>query len=128
RYQLALAYLLYSNAKDVNEETRRKAVEAAESRLNEAVSLQPRIDEAAMLLAELKLRKGNPAAAVELLEPLTKERPQIAQAQYLLATDYLAQQKSDKALAIYRQMTELFPNDQRPAFLIGSVLLLQTQQ
>src|SRR5262249_12055705 len=28
RYQLALAYLLYSNAKDVNEETRRKAVEA----------------------------------------------------------------------------------------------------
>src|SRR5215467_6882448 len=127
RYQLALAYLLYSNSKDVNEETRRHAVEAAESRLNEAVSLQPRFDQAALLLAELKLRKGNPAAAVELLEPVTKERPQIAQAQYLLATAYLALGKRDQALAVYRHMTELFPNDAQPSFLIGSVLLGQGQ-
>jgi tetratricopeptide (TPR) repeat protein len=128
RYQLALAYLLYSNSKDAGEENRRKAVEAAESRLNEAVSLEPRFDQAAMLLAELKIRKGNPAAAVELLEPLTKERPQIAQAQYLLATAYLAQQKSEQALAVYRQMTESFPNDPRPPFLFGSVLLAQGKQ
>jgi tetratricopeptide (TPR) repeat protein len=128
RYQLALAYLLYSNSKDLNDANRRNAVEAAESRLNEAVGLEPRFDQAAMLLAELKLRKGNPAAAVELLEPVTKERPQTAQAQYLLATAYLAQQKSDQALAVYRKMTELFPNDPRPSFLIGSVLLGQGKQ
>jgi tetratricopeptide (TPR) repeat protein len=133
RYQLARAYLLYSASKDANEATRRNAVEAAESRLNEAVSLEPRFDQAAVLLAELKLRKGIPAAAVELLEPLTKERPQIAQAQfaqaqYLLATAYLAQRKSDQALAVYRQMTELFPKDPRPSFLIGSVLLGQGKQ
>jgi len=128
RYQLALAYLLYSASKDLSDENRRKAVEAAESRLSEAVGLQPRFDQAAMLLAELKIRKGNPAAAVELLEPLTKERPQIAQAQYLLATAYLAQQKGDQALAVYRRMTELFPNDPRPSFLIGSVLLAQGKQ
>jgi tetratricopeptide (TPR) repeat protein len=128
RYQLALAYLLHSNSKDLSDANRRNAVEAAESRLNEAVSLQPRFDQAAMLLAELKIRKGNPAAAVELLEPLTKERPQIAQAQYLLATAYLAQQKSDQALAVYRKMTETFPNDPRPSFLIGSVLLGQGKQ
>jgi tetratricopeptide (TPR) repeat protein len=128
RYQLALAYLLYSKSKDLSDENRRNAVEAAESRLNEAVGLEPRFDQAAMLLAELKLRKGNPAAAVELLEPLTKERPQTAQAQYLLATAYLAQQKSDQALAVYRKMTELFPNDPRPSFLIGSVLLAQGKQ
>src|SRR5215472_12924636 len=127
RYQLALAYLLHSNSKDLSEEDRRSAVEAAESRLNEAVGLEPRFDQAARLLAELKLRKGNPAAAVELLEPLTKERPQNAQAQYLLATAYLAQQKSDQALAVYRHMTELFPNDPQPSFLIGSVLLGQGQ-
>jgi cellulose synthase operon protein C len=128
RYQVALAYLLYSNSKDLRSTKRRGAIEAAESRLNEAVALQPRFDQAAMLLAELKIRKGSPAAAVELLEPLTKERPQIAQAQYLLATAYLAQQKSDKALAVYRQMTELFPKDPRPFFLIGSLLLGQGQQ
>jgi tetratricopeptide (TPR) repeat protein len=128
RYQLALAYLLYSNSKDVSDEKRRNVVDAAESRLNEAVSLEPRFDQAAMLLADLKLRKGNPAAAVELLEPLTKERPQIAQAQYLLATAYLAQRKSDKALAVYRQMTELFPKDPQPSLLIGSMLLAQGEQ
>jgi tetratricopeptide (TPR) repeat protein len=128
RYQLALAYLLYSKSKDLSDENRRTAVEAAESRLNEAVGLEPRFDQAAILLAELKLRKGNPAAAVELLEPLTKERPQTAQAQYLLATAYLAQQKSDQALAVYRKMTELFPNDPRPSFLIGSVLLGRGKQ
>jgi tetratricopeptide (TPR) repeat protein len=128
RYQLALAYLLHSASKDLSDETRRKAVEAAESRLNEAVALQPRFDQAAMLLAELKIRKGNPAAAVELLEPLTKERPQVAQAQYLLATAYLAQQKGDQALAVYQRMTELFPNDPRPSFLVGSVLLAQGKQ
>jgi tetratricopeptide (TPR) repeat protein len=128
RYQLALAYLLYSNSKDLSDANRRDAVDAAERRLNEAVGLQPRFDQAARLLAELKLRKGNPAAAVELLEPLTKEKPQIAQAQYLLATAYLAQQKNDQALAVYRKMTELFPNDPRPSFLIGSVLLGQGKQ
>src|SRR6516164_9233226 len=77
RYQLALAYLLYSNSKDLSEANRRNAVDAAESRLNEAVGLQPRFYEAAKLLAELKIRKGNPAAAVELLESVTKEQPQI---------------------------------------------------
>src|SRR5262249_8420426 len=56
RYQLALAYLLYSNSKDMIEANRRNAVEAAESKLDEAVGLEPRFDQAAMLLAELKLR------------------------------------------------------------------------
>ena len=56
-----------------------------------------------------------------------KEQQQTAQAQYLLATAYLAQQKSDKALAVLRHMTELFPNDPQPSFLIGSVLLGQGQ-
>jgi tetratricopeptide (TPR) repeat protein len=65
---------------------------------------------------------------VELLEPVTKERPQIAQAQYLLATAYLAQQKIDQALAVYRKMTEAFPKDPRPSFLVGSVLLGQGKQ
>jgi tetratricopeptide (TPR) repeat protein len=128
RYQLALAYLLHSNSKDLSDANRRDAVEAAERRLNEAVGLQPLFDRAAMLLAELKIRKGNPAAAVELLEPVTKERPQVAQAQYLLATAYLMQQKNDQALAVYRRMTESFPNDPRPPFLLGSMLLGQGKQ
>jgi tetratricopeptide (TPR) repeat protein len=126
RYQLALAYLLSAqNASLVNS---RNAIEEAERSLSEAIKLNPRFDQAILLLAEFKIRKGSPAAGVELLEPLTKERPQIAQAQYLLASAYLAQQKKDEALAVYSRMTELFPKDPQPSFLAGGILLGQGQQ
>lgn len=126
RYQLARAYLLSAqNASPVNS---RNAVEAAERNLSEAIKLNPRFDAPILVLAELKLRKGNPAAAADLLIPITKERPQIAQAQYLLASTYLALGKRDQALAVYRQMGELFPQDPRPSFLTGSILLGQGQQ
>jgi tetratricopeptide (TPR) repeat protein len=65
---------------------------------------------------------------VDLLTPLVKERPQVAQAQYLLGTAYLAQQQPAQALAVYRHMTELFPKDPQPPFLIGMILLAQRQQ
>jgi tetratricopeptide (TPR) repeat protein len=126
RYQLALAYLLY--AKSAGAVESRRAVESAESRLAEAIKLNPQFAQATLLLAELKIRKGVAAAAVDLLAPLTKERPQIAQAHYLLASAYLAQQKRDDALAVYRQMTELFPKDPQPPFFVGSILLAQGQQ
>jgi tetratricopeptide (TPR) repeat protein len=126
RYQLALAYLLSAqNASPVNS---RNAIEEAERSLSEAVQLNPRFEQAILLLAELKIRKGFPAAAVDLLLPLTKQRPQMVQAHYLLATAYLAQQKRDEALAVYRQMTELFPKDPQPSFLAGSILLSQGKQ
>jgi tetratricopeptide (TPR) repeat protein len=127
QYQLAVAYLQYAKSAD-SETNRRQAVERAEMSLKDAIKLNPRFDQATVLLAELMLRKGNPAVAVDLLAPLTKERPQVAPAQYLLATSYLAQQKSDQALAVYRQMTELFPKDPQPSFLAGSILLGQGQQ
>jgi tetratricopeptide (TPR) repeat protein len=127
RYQLALAYLL--SAKNANAADSRNAVDRAESVLADAIKLNPRFDQATLLLAELKLRKGNSAAAaVDLLAPLTKERPQIAQAQYLLSRAYLALQKADEALAVYRQMTELFPEDPQPPFLMASILLRQGKQ
>ena len=126
RYQLARAYLLA--AVNVSEVRSRDLAEAAENNLNAAIKLDPQFDAATLLLAELKIRKGNPAAAVDLLAPVTKERPQIAQAQYLLASAYLALQKRDQALAVYRQMTELFPQDPQPSFLIGTILLQQRQQ
>ena len=115
RYQLARAYLLLA-AKSTSIAERRSAIERAENRLNEAVQLDPNFDPATVLLAELKIGKGSPAAAVDLLTPVIKARPQIAQAHYLLATAYLAQQKRDEALAVYRRMTELFPNDPQPSF------------
>ena len=127
RYRLAHAYLL-SATQDPSLANRRDAIDAAERSLNEAIKLNPRFDQAALSLAELKIRKGSPAAAVDLLIPVTKERPQIAQAHYLLASAYLAQQKSDQALAVYREMAELFPKDPQPPLLLGRMLLQRGQQ
>ena len=126
RYQLARAYLLLST-KSTSAVDSRNAVENAENQLNEAIKLDPKLDPATLLLAEIKIRKGSPVPAVDLLTPLVKDRPQIAQAHYLLATAYLAQNKADEALAVYRRMTELFPKDPQPAFLIGDILLAQRQ-
>jgi tetratricopeptide (TPR) repeat protein len=126
RYQLARAYLLLA-AKSTSIAERRSAVERAENRLNEAVQLDPNLDPATFLLAEIKIGKGSPVAAVDLLTPVVKARPQIAQAHYLLATAYLAQQKRDEALAVYRRMTELFPNDPQPSLFIGNILLAERQ-
>lgn len=117
RYQLAQAYLLY--AKSAGLANGLKAIEVAEKSLDEAIKLNPVFEPAVLLLAQLKINKKSPAAAVELLAPLIKDRPQTAQAHYLLASAYLAQQKKDEALAVYRHMTEIFPQDPRPAFLIG---------
>ena len=126
RYELARAYVL--NAMKASEVKSRTLAQAAEEQLTVATRLDPKFVPAALLLAELKMRKGNAAAAVDLLTPITKERPQIAQAQYLLASAYLALQKKDQALTVYRQMTELFPQDPQPSFLTGMILLEQRQQ
>ena len=125
RYQLALAYL--QSAKGASPVNSRTALDNADSNLSTAVQLDPRFERAVLLLAELKIRKGSPAAAVDVLVPLTKERPQVAQAHYLLASAYLAQQNGAQALAVYRQMTELFPQDPQPPFLMGTILLAQRQ-
>ncbi|WP_426527987.1 tetratricopeptide repeat protein [Bradyrhizobium sp. McL0615] len=126
RYQLASAYLLSAvNASEVNV---RKAIESAENRVSEAVKLDPKLEPAVLLFAELKIRKGNAAAAIEPLKELIKERPQTAQSNYLLATAYLAQRQNAEAASTYQQMETLFPKDPQPSFLLGNVLLAQGQQ
>ena len=127
RYQLARAYLLLAR-KATTETDRRKAIENAESRLTEAIELNPHFDLAAIMLAELKIAKGNPASAVDLLAPIFRERPETAPADYLLANAYLAQQKPDQALVVYRRMAELFPKEAQPHYLMGLVLLAQRRQ
>ncbi len=125
RYQLALAYL--QSAKSANEANRRNIIDAAEARLSEAVRLSPLVEPAVLLFADLKIKKGTPAAAVDPLLRLVQQNPKVPQAHYLLASAYLGQQQSDKALAVYQHMVGLFPQDAQPHFLIGSVRLIQRQ-
>jgi len=127
RYQLARGYLLLAS-KDTSESERRKLLDSAENRLSEAVKLNPRFDLAAIALAEMKIRKGSPASAVDLLEPIFRDRPAMVQADYLLSGAYLAQQKLDQARAVYQRVAELFPQEAQPHYLMGLVLLAQRQQ
>ena len=126
RYQLARAYLLYaSKATEVNA---RNATESAENRLSEAVKLDPKLEQAVLLFAELKIGKGSAAAAIEPLRELIKERPQITQAYYLLATAYLSQRRTAEARSVYQQAAAQFPQDPQPPFLLGTILLAEGQQ
>src|SRR5262249_4566287 len=125
RYQLALAYLL--SATGGNEVSNRNAIDAAEGRLNEAIKLTPLLEPAVLLFAELKIKKGTAAAAIDPLLQLIKQDPKVAQAHYLLASAYLSQQRTDQALGIYRQMSEQFPREAQPHLLMGTIRLAQRQ-
>jgi len=125
KYRLALAYLLLAN--NASEADKRKDANSAESNLAEAIKLDPHFAQAGMLLAQLDIKKGATAAAVDLLTSLVKDQPNVAEAQYLLASAYLAQQQPTKALVVYRGMAELFPKDPQPVYLIGTMLLAQRQ-
>jgi tetratricopeptide (TPR) repeat protein len=126
RYQLASAYLL--SAINASETNVRNATESAENRVTEAVKLDPRLEPAVLLFAELKIRKGSAATAIEPLKDLIKEGPKSAQAYYLLGSAYLAQRQNAEAALTYQQMETLFPKDPQPSFLLGNVLLAQGQQ
>ena len=120
RYQLGVAYLL--SIKTAAPMDAQKGLTAAENSLSEAVKLDPKFQQAALLLAELKMRKGSPAAAVDLLAPLANERVKIAPAYTMLASAYQAQGQGDQALATYRRMAEVFPQDPQPLMSIGRML------
>ena len=68
RYQLASAYLLSAN--NASEMNARNAIESAENRLSDAIKLDPKLEPAVLLFAELKIRKGSAAAAIEPLREL----------------------------------------------------------
>jgi tetratricopeptide (TPR) repeat protein len=125
RYQLARGYLLSARGK--NPTNARLDTEAAESRLSEAIQIDPHFEPAVLLFAELKIRKGNARTATGPLLELLRRQPQSAQANYLLATAYLAQQQQESALRVYRRMTELLPKDPQPWLLIGRILLGDNQ-
>src|SRR5262249_25912538 len=77
--------------------------------------------------AEIKIKKGAPAAAIDPLVRLIKQEPKVANAHYLLASAYMAQRSVDQALVVYREMAQLFPQESQPHFLIGTIRLSKSQ-
>lgn len=102
-----------------------RAINEAEAALTAAVNGDRRLEAAILLLAELKIRKGGAATAIDLLLPLIQLRPQKPDAYFLLARAYLERKNRDEALGVYRRMIELFPASPQPAYLAGALLALQ---
>jgi tetratricopeptide (TPR) repeat protein len=113
RYQLALAHLVD------NEPGKARGV------LAEAVSLNPELVEAVLLLAELKIRAGDVISTVVLLKQFVQQRPQVAQAWLLLAEAHRALNNLDDALEVYRKFEEVFPKSPEVALQTGLVRLQQ---
>jgi tetratricopeptide (TPR) repeat protein len=111
RYQLALAYL-------VDNEPGK-----ARNALSEAVSLNPDLVDAALLLAELKIRAGDLSSTVVFLKQFIQQHPQIARGWLLLAEAYRALNNLDDALDVYRRFEEVFPKSPEVALQTGLVHL-----
>ena len=75
-----------------------------------------------LLFAQLKIPRGGAAAAIRGLQQVLRDRPRSAEANYLLASAYVAQQQREPAIRVYRRLTELLPQAPQPWFLMGTIL------
>ncbi|MGP8201755.1 MAG: tetratricopeptide repeat protein [Limisphaerales bacterium] len=113
KYELALAYL-----------TAQDKVKGM-AHLDQALSLDPFFPKAVLLQAQLDMQSGDPASAVALLTRIPQKSPDVIEARMLLAEAYLAQQRPDAALAVYRNLAEAMPANPQIPLAIGMVLVSQ---
>lgn len=72
--------------------------------------MQARDDEAGFKTASEKIKQGDFAGALVLLEPMQKTRPEDANIMYLMGVSYLNTQKLPEATAKFLKITELTPD------------------
>lgn len=114
QYQLAQAHL-------ANHET-----DKAVANLTQALNLNPQYADAIQSLAEIQIRAGNPAPAIEALQKLTRQLPRLVSVRLLLADAYRVQGRLDNAVPIYRELLKEAPKNAQYHLLLGATLLQQT--
>ena len=114
KYELARAYLRNNNPAQ------------AAVVLNQAVTLNPDFAEAILLLGEVNLRAGDAQAVVDSMKSLLKKRPNLTQAETLLATGYRSLGRLDDAAEIFQEQISSSPRRAEPQ--IGLGLILRQQQ
>ncbi|HWD18130.1 MAG TPA: tetratricopeptide repeat protein [Verrucomicrobiae bacterium] len=90
--------------------------------LNTALRLNTNYAQASLVLAQLDMRTQNAGAAVPRLERLIAQQPTLPEPRLLLAEAYAMQQEPQRALAIYRQLTQMRPDDARMPYYLGVAL------
>src|SRR5438477_4218265 len=113
KYQLALAYLQGRNTTQ------------ATSELEQAVKIAPKYVDAIVLLAQLRLRAGDPRSVIGPLESALKLRPDVTQIRTLLADAYQAVGRSEEAASLIREQIKKTPEDSQSYVLLGVILKRQ---
>lgn len=119
RYQAALAHLAFAKTADPVKSG--QARERAETRLREAISLNPKLKDPTRLLALMYLDRGNSVGAIDLLEKYVQDNPGADDIEMVLASAYLKAKNSAKALAIYQRVAQAHPKEPLPEFMIGTI-------
>ena len=110
-FQMARAHLL------------NKDVPNAIVALNRALAVAPNFADAAVLLANLKMRTGETGDAITILTNLLKREPRVLQAYLLLTEAYLVKSDTAMALSVCADMVKQFPDNADVHLVYGSMLL-----
>ena len=89
--------------------------------LNKAITLDPNNTDAALLLAQINLSRGQPAPALAALVDINRRQPK-ERSLFLLARAYAANGRPQDAIAVFRSMRTNFPNNPSVAFQLGMLL------
>jgi tetratricopeptide (TPR) repeat protein len=110
KYQLALAYVQGQNTTQAINE------------LEQAITIAPKYVEAIVLLAQLRLRAGDPQSAIAPLEAALRLRPDVMQVRMLLADTYQAVGRSEDAASLIREQIKQTPQDSQLYLVLGVIL------
>src|SRR5438477_6476416 len=113
KYQLALAYLQGRNTTQAMNE------------LEQAITIAPKYVEAIVLLAQLRLRAGDPQSVVAPLESALQLRPDVTQIRTLPADAYRGVSRSEEAASLIREQIKKTPQDSQSYLLLGVILKQQ---
>ena len=113
KYQLALAYVQGRNTTQAMNE------------LEQAVKIAPKYVDAIVLLAQLRLRAGDPQSIITPLESALQLRPDVTQIRTLLADAYQAVGRSDDAASLIREQIKKTPEDSQSYLVLGVILKQQ---
>jgi len=111
QYQLGLAYLADGQrANAVNSLTR-------------VVNADTNFTDAAILLAGIQIKTGNPLPAGVLLKQVLQRQPKNSQAELLLAEAERVQGDTANAMAMYQKLEKEFPTNSQLPVLMGATFL-----
>src|SRR5437764_1970045 len=113
KYQLALAYVQGRNTTQAMNE------------LEQAVKIAPKYVDAIVLLAQLRLRAGDPQSIITPLESALQLRPDVTQIRTLLADAYQAVGRSEEAASLIREQLKKTPEDSQSYLVLGVILKRQ---